>query len=557
MSRPPRGTGPRGPVGVTLVLLALAAFAAEDEEFTVRVADPDRGDLVAGATVLRAEVVPPAGALIEEVQFVVDGSPLSVDREAPYEAVWTGIDPLRDHLIRVTALTTDGRRAYGLRSVPVLGLVERISVTGRSPDFVLFDITFLDARGRPAVDIRKDELVVLEDGEPQVIDVFAPDDRPLAAELLLDASQSTRPRWGDLGSSTRLFAQTLRPEDRAGVVAFNNRLVDLAPLGSTAAAIETATGSFADWGGTTRLYDAMSDGSLLDLGQEESRRRALVVLTDAFDFGSTLEVTDVEDYLRRSEVEVHAVLLFSDQEVLSHHGAAGSQVMMSRKGLVQLARLTGGSGYQTDSVPLQETFVRIGERLRAQYLLGYNSISPRPPGKPRKIEVLLSREGEWDLRYRRTHYGSQTLAQYLAGEIEGGPERRRRQAVRTASAMSDPVALNAVVQALGQGRDLRAGVSREARLALLDRGTSSLPYLRAGLEDKDAKVASRSAEVIVDLLVRLERSGEPGGVEDAFRVLGDGDAERGRGILRGAAAADLPAGTRDSLERLLQGSDAS
>jgi VWFA-related protein len=544
----------RDAAGIVLAIaLAAPPARAATEEFSVRLAEPDRGELLAGATVLRADVEPPAGATLSEVQFLVDGSPLAVDREPPYEAVWSAIDPLRDHLIRVTAIASDGRRAYALLSVPVLGMVERVSVTGRSPDFVLLDVTFLDAAGRPLVDVRREEVTVLEDGEAQVLDVFAPDDRPLAAELLLDASQSTRPRWPDLGRSTRLFAETLRPEDRAAVMAFNNRLVELAPLGSDGNRIETATEAFVDWGGTTRLYDAVSSGSLLDLGQEASRRRALVVLTDAFDFGSTLEVTDVEDYLLRSEVEMHAVLLFSEQEVFQQHGGAGGgQVAMSRGGLVQLARLTGGSEYETGTIPIAEAFVRIGERLRAQYLVGYNSVSRSAAGKPRRIEIRLNRPGTFDIRYRHTHYGSQTLGQYLAGEIARGPERRRKQAVRTASRMSDPVAVQAVVGALAQGKDLRAGVGREARLALLDRGADSIPYLHAAFESGERPVASRAAEVLVDLFARLARDDDGDAVQAALARLGDGDAGAGRRALEQIGRdRDLPADSRERLEEVL------
>ena len=95
---------------------------------------------------------------VREVTFLVDGSPISIDREAPFEALWDRIDPLRDHLIRVTAEGSDGERAYDLLSIPVLGPVTVVSVTGRAPEFVLVSVTFLDADNRPLTDVRKDDL---------------------------------------------------------------------------------------------------------------------------------------------------------------------------------------------------------------------------------------------------------------------------------------------------------------------------------------------------------------------------------------------------------------
>lgn len=537
---------------LTLLLCLAATFGtqstshAQESVFSVEIPEPDRGDLFAGQVVLEALVDPPHGATIDQVEFVVDGAPLSIDQEAPFQAVWTTIDPRRDHLIRVTAIASDGQRAYALHTIPILGAVERVSVTGRSPDFVLLGVTFLDANGRPVVDVQQEEVRVLEDGEPQMISVLAPDDRPLAAELLLDASQSTGPLWGTLGRSTQLFADTMRDGDRAGVMAFNSQIVELAPLGSSSQEIGQATAEFRDWGGTTRLYDAVAQGSLLGLGQEESHRRALVALTDAEDFGSTMEVSDAEDYLARSEVQIHALILFADQQVSSPQRA------FSRGGFVKLAELTGGSAQSVGVIPMAEAFVRLGERLRAQYLLGYNSVSRKPPGKARKIEVQFLRPGNYRVLARRSHFGSQTLAQYLVEEMNRGPERRRRQAVRTAARMDDPVALQGVIGALAQGKTTSSGVAREARLGLLERGVEMVPQLGEAARSRNAKLEARAAGVLVDVFSRAMRAEDTDRVNEALRLLGNGDADAGRAALQEIDPEALTPSSRDRLEEVLE-----
>jgi hypothetical protein len=107
------------------LLLMRASPAGTSGGFAVRIQEPDRADLLAGRVVLRAEVTAPPGLAVVEVQFVADGLPLGTDREPPFEAAWGRIDPLRDHLLRATAVAADGSRAYGLLSIPVLGPVER------------------------------------------------------------------------------------------------------------------------------------------------------------------------------------------------------------------------------------------------------------------------------------------------------------------------------------------------------------------------------------------------------------------------------------------------
>jgi VWFA-related protein len=541
----------RSIVAILWTLLGMLPTMAADERIAVSLQEPDRGDLLAGLVVLQADVQVVKPASIVEVTFLVDGSPLAIDREAPYEAVWDRIDTLRDHLLRVTALASDGTRAYAVVSIPILGPVTRVSVTGQAPDFVLINAIFLDADGRPVVDVKQEEVRVVEDGEEQVLVVFQPDDRPLAAELLLDASESTRPFWSQLAESSRLFAETLRPGDRATVEAFNNMSFELAPLGASPVEIEAATGRFQNWGGATRLYDALARGALFILGREETRRRALVVLTDAADFGSTLTAEDSSDYLQRGEVELFAVLLHPENQGMLPTFRAYPNFEFMQKTLIRTASLTGGTPFNSSTLPMEEIFLRIGEQLRAQYLLGYHSISKKIPGKARKIQVELLREGSYQVRIRGSHYGGQTLGQYLAAEMSRGPERRRIVAIRATLLNRDPVAIEGMVAALGQGRELTSGVPREARLALIGLGPESVPPLQQALTGDKKKLRHLAAQVLVDVFAKLSRTGQTERLEQALVALGDGSREAGRDTLEGLGGNQLPEATRERLRNLL------
>ena len=160
---------PAALVCVAGLLLASGARAgtASSSGLTVEIAQPDKGDLLSGRALLSVVVNVPRGIQVREVTFLVDGTPISIDREPPFEALWDRIDPLRDHLIRVTAEGSDGERAYDLLSIPVLGLVTIVSVTGRAPEFVLVSVTFLNDQDRPLTDVRKEEILVLEDDDEQ------------------------------------------------------------------------------------------------------------------------------------------------------------------------------------------------------------------------------------------------------------------------------------------------------------------------------------------------------------------------------------------------------
>jgi VWFA-related protein len=530
---------------------SFAALASDAPSVTVR--PPADADLLEGHVTLQAEVQPPPGASVESVSFRVDGRVIGEDAAPPYETEWVDVDTRRDHLIRATAAFSDGTRAYDLLSIPVLGMVTRATVLGDAPDQVLIAVTFLDADGQPITDVKQEELRVTENGRRQEITLLQPDSRPMAVQLLLDASHSTRPYWEDLARSTRLFAETLRPGDRAGVEAFNNKSYELAPLGSPASQIENATSRFADWGGGTLLYDVLARSALLTVGQEEAGRRAVVLLTDADDFGSVLSVDDALNYLVHTDVQLNTVVWFPDNRLGIQSARRYSEVAQRHRAMERVVHGTGGVQMQYGDVPLEEAFLRIGERLRSQYVLGYTSFSRREPGREREIQIRLRRSGVHRIRYRQQHFGGQSLEEFLAYQIREGSEERRLVAMQTAVRHPEPVILEALVDSLSEGSDVTSGLALEARLILLHLGPVAVPYLRDRLEDEDLEVSERAAQVLADLAVVLYRMSNTAGLEEALTLLGGGDETRGRSMLRSFLDRDLLPETRTALTELLNG----
>jgi hypothetical protein len=214
-----------------------------------------------------------------------------------------------------------------------------------------------------------------------------------------------------------------------------------------------------------------------------------------------------------------------------------------------LAAVTGGDAYPADEVPMQEVFVRIGERLRAQYLIGFTSDERRPPGRERKIEVDVRRAG-LHARVRRGDFGGEAFGEFLARQILSGPESQQVVAARAAAMNGHPAAQRALVQALAAGEEIDRGLPREARLALLGADVRSVPYLREGMAD--ARTRARAAGVLVDLLVILARSGRQDELDAAVLALGDGDPDAGRKALRDLRAEDLPDRTESLLQEILE-----
>lgn len=146
---------------------------------------------------------------------------------------------------------------------------------------VRVNVGVVDSRGRPITTLDRGEFAVFEDGVRQEIARFETTTAPFSVIMLLDMSGSTKSFRQNIKLSASRFIDALGPMDRVAVVEFYskiNLLNDFTTNRATAVqSIAVANGS-----GDTDLYKALLF-SLDKLAKEESRRKAIVVLTDGVD----------------------------------------------------------------------------------------------------------------------------------------------------------------------------------------------------------------------------------------------------------------------------------
>ena len=155
---------------------------------------------------------------------------------------------------------------------------------------VRVNVGVVDRRGRPITSLNQNNFSLFEDGVKQEITRFETTVSPFSVVLLLDMSGSTQTFRQNIRLSASRFLDALAPDDRIAVVEFYskiNLLNDFTTNRKTAAnSIQVANGR-----GPTELYKAL-DFALEKLSRENSRRKAIVVLTDGID-------TKVQDDDRR------------------------------------------------------------------------------------------------------------------------------------------------------------------------------------------------------------------------------------------------------------------
>jgi VWFA-related protein len=275
-----------------------------------------------------------------------------------------------------------------LRSpVPLARSGQASATFGSRTDLVALDVSVESQSGEPVPALDAGQFVVLEDNVPQDITFFAPEGRlPLAGVLLVDHSQSMAgERLARAKAATSAFLRTLEPDDRVEILAFDEEVTRLYPLGGDHAAADRSIRDLTA-GRATALYDALLVG-LRDLEQDARRRaagdcqHAIVVLSDGDDTKSRETFEDLSDDARRSSVAIDTISLRSDE----HHRS-----LPPAHELIQLAVDTGGEAVAVRRVSdLASVYEQIASALRGRYRLGYVSSSGAQDGRWHRISVRV------------------------------------------------------------------------------------------------------------------------------------------------------------------------
>lgn len=262
-----------------------------------------------------------------------------------------------------------------------------------------------DRQGRYVPDIKQEEFGILQDGKEQKVDFFASVEEPINVALLIDTSSSTREVLGDIKSAAKKLVKLLNTDDKAMVMSFDSELHLLSTLTANKNDLEKAVkkAEIADGGGTI-LRDAIDEAVRKQFG-EITGRKAVILLTDGKDHGSTTSIPRLIHTLEETDVMVYSVY-FNTLEFrrrppvdLGRSGGnwpngkggpgreknppfpSGRSSGIGRRSerendnaiefLNKLSDTTAGRFYDSKKLKFNEAFASIVDELRHQYRLGY------------------------------------------------------------------------------------------------------------------------------------------------------------------------------------------
>ena len=295
-----------------------------------------------------------------------------------------------------------------LASLPATAQTPR--PTPRPPVFevgievINLNVSITDPRGQYITGLKREDFAVFEDGIKQDLSIFAHENLPISMVLMVDTSASMDDKLSTARTAGKRFVRTLRPQDVAQVMQFNDRATVLQDFTADHAALENAFDR-TEASGPTALHNALYV-ALKDLAKQKSgrelRRRALVLLSDGEDTASLVSDDQVLELARKTEINIYAISLRAkaapDRNRLKFSQAAHL--------LTALTQDTGGQAHFPNSISeLEAVYDRIAEELRSQYSLGYVSSNKRTDGKWRRIVVRVPAREDLKVRHKLGYYG--------------------------------------------------------------------------------------------------------------------------------------------------------
>lgn len=270
----------------------------------------------------------------------------------------------------------------------------------------------------PAVVLKQEDFVVLEDGKPQEIAFFAGEDASFDLVLLLDLSGSIAEKLKLLKQSAKRFVETARPLDRIAIVTFSELPLvesqltwDRRLLIKAIEKIEKPQGGTRFWDALRYVVEAMAPKA------HSSRRNAIVVMTDGVDNalpdvfgdGSLTTFEELVERVGRSDTIVFPIYLDTEEEEAKRHRNPRSAYAIARSQLALLADRCGTRLYRANKLKdLELVYEQVIRDLGTVYSIGYKPTNTARDGKWRSVAVQLIGGQNLVARTKRGYYAMGT-----------------------------------------------------------------------------------------------------------------------------------------------------
>lgn len=284
---------------------------------------------------------------------------------------------------------------------------------------VNLNVRVVNGNNRPVNNLNQADFRIYEDGVLQPITSLTTAEVPMINALVIDNSRSLRSQLKKVIEAGKILIGTNRPKDESAVVRFVSRdkIEVIQDFTVNKDSLNNALDNLFVEGGQTAVIDAVYQAAkkveqYQNTGKEEDiRLRALIVVSDGDDRGSTFNEGQLFDLLRKSNVQIYGVGFVNN--LSPEPDASGVNRQEKAKAfLTRLAQETGGKIYFPDSIEeLPKIAADISGELRTQYLISYAPTNENRDGSFRKIKVEIAEGANKEKRIAITRTGRSSSSQ--------------------------------------------------------------------------------------------------------------------------------------------------
>lgn len=258
-------------------------------------------------------------------------------------------------------------------------------------NLIYVPVTVTDSQGTPVSNLRQEDFVLTEDGQPQPIRLFEQQvSRPMFMVLAIDTSLSVQKDLSREKQAADNFVHAvLRRQDRLALTGFARQVTEYVPFTTDPGRLERGLNTLRG-DGPTALYAAIVQGAQMLEG--EPGRRIIVVISDGANSMPGVDYKQAHLAALHAEASIESVILVPI-------AASAGRNLGGEHALIQLSRDTGGQYFYVHAHgELHAALALLAQSLHNEYLLGYYA----PPaqlndkggeGEYRHIEVKMSHPG--------------------------------------------------------------------------------------------------------------------------------------------------------------------
>jgi Ca-activated chloride channel family protein len=264
-------------------------------------------------------------------------------------------------------------------------------------ELVNLNVRVIDRNNRPINNVQQREFKIYEDGVLQHIDFFSRSEVPTNYALVIDNSGSLRQQLDKVVEAGKILVNTNKPDDETMVIRFvgRDKIQIEQPFTANKTDLMDSLDNLYIEGGQTAIIDAVYlavenvDEYERARKSDNSKRRALVLVSDGEDRNSYYNEKQLFELLRESEVQIYVIGFVGDLSKDSGFISKSPQGK-AKDFLERIAKETGGKAwFPASASELPKLAGEISSELRTQYSIGYIPSNDRRDGTYRSIKVVV------------------------------------------------------------------------------------------------------------------------------------------------------------------------